>query len=629
MHDILDKLITEEDVREFFKDKKFPNSGNSNFFDKNILLVATGGILTNYEIKVSGISELYIRIILFLKLSGYMGNTPRGNGEYAYLSHLHSFVNEVSSDNEITRIDEIDNNLFDKYIINNIELKKFSNVHIKRKITVFFEYLDYKINLPYFLQVNDNIFKSKRYEQLKRAAEEEIKEKTSGIGKKETYPLPDLKIIISDSIQFIELYSDECLEVAKFYISIISLKQEPKYSKSYDFFKKKKNIFNEPSLKRIQNLICLSKTKYVNDGHGINLGRSVELPPVITIMNVVEQLEVSCISIILLMTGMRAEELAMLDRELKITHDEHIHLERIVYKTAATENGEPLSMPIPIVCKKALEILSELAFIKDGNKNGSILLSALHYTNVQEVRPSRINYLLIRYCERLELEPITPHLFRHAMAFLIVHINESDGLELARMFLGHTSIEMTLQYMAHYNNLLRDAVEEVRKIESEQLVEKITEEVANRKKLFGKDCNRLMPNHKFAGQQVDEFVKLLRKGLLKLIEEKKIAILQTPVSLCIHDLSKPEELACQRGFNIEEIVANGPFPSRCKGPICSNALFFEEDIKKLKNSLYTDIEPTLKKRLEQNTYFMESGGFEQEPYRKIIKEYDKYKEEGA
>lgn len=99
--------------------------------------------------------------------------------------------------------------------------------------------------------------------------------------------------------------------------------------------------------------------------------------------------------------------------------------------------------------------------------------------------------------------------------------------------------------------------------------------------------------------------------------------------MCIHDLSKPEELACQRGFNIEEIVANGPFPSRCKGPSCSNALFFEEDIKKLKNSMYTDIEPTLKKRLEQNTYFMEAGGFEQEPYRKIIKEYDKYKEEGA
>ncbi len=43
------------------------------------------------------------------------------------------------------------------------------------------------------------------------------------------------------------------------------------------------------------------------------------------------------------------------------------------------------------------------------------------------------------------------------MAFLIVHINEKDGLDLARMFLGHKSLTMTLQYMGHYNQELNDA----------------------------------------------------------------------------------------------------------------------------------------------------------------------------
>lgn len=633
MLDILNKLnriITENELYELFKDVKFPNSGNSNFFDKNILLVATGGVLTNYEIKVEGVVGLHIRLLLFLKLSGHIGNIPQGNGEYSYLSNLHSFISEIMilKNNDISRIDEIDNNLLDKYIENNIEIKKYSNTHIKRKILNFIEYIDYEINLPYFLQVNEEILSSQKYKELEKNAEIESRDKVNGIGARQTYPLADLKNIISDSIRYIESYSYECLEAAKLYQSVKHLNQERKYSVLYDKFKQHKIKFKEPLLKDIQNLICLTKTKYMNDGRR-NLGRSVKTLPVGSLLRVVEQLEVSCISIILLMTGMRAEELTMLDRELKITQDEHFHLERIVYKTAETEDGEPLSMPIPIICKEALEILSKLAFIKDGQKKGSIILSALDYKKVQSVRPSRINNLLIRYCKRLELEVITPHQFRHAMAFLIVHIHEADGLELARMFLGHSSIIMTLQYMAHYNKEIKEAIEELTKDESEYLVGKITEQIHANKRLFGQKGNRLMPNHKFAGQQVDDFIKLMRKGLLKLIEEQKLAIIQTPVSLCIHDLSKPEDLVCQQGFNIEDIVANGPAPSRCRGANCSNAVFFEEHIEKLKENMYADVEPNLKKRLEQNTYFVEAGGFEQDPFRRIIKEYDKYKEKGA
>ena len=43
--------------------------------------------------------------------------------------------------------------------------------------------------------------------------------------------------------------------------------------------------------------------------------------------------------------------------------------------------------------------------------------------------------------------------------------------------------------------------------------------------------------------------------------------------------------------------------------------------------MYFKIEPNLKKRLEKNTYFMDAGGFEQDSYRKVIKEYDNYKKE--
>lgn len=65
----------------------------------------------------------------------------------------------------------------------------------------------------------------------------------------------------------------------------------------------------------------------------------------------------------------------------------------------------------------------------------------------------------------------------------------------------------------------------------------------------------------------------------------------------MHDLSKPEELACQRGFNFNEIILNGPAPSRCKEANCSNSLFFEEHIEKLKEIMKYE----LKSRLERKT----------------------------
>ena len=623
----LDSLTTEKEISNLFKNVRFQNKGNSKFFDNNILLMGSGGVLTNYEIKLKGISSLYIRIMLYLKLNGNLGTIPQGSGEYSYFSNIHSFIYDVIKDNEIDRIDEIDSKMIDRYIVNNVDVKGFLYTPLKGKIERFLLPFYHELELPYFLRINEDILSSPKYKKLIKESIIENRNKINGIGAKKTYPLSDLKIIINKSIEYIELYENECLEMAKLYLTISTYNQEKKYKIIYDKLKKSNYIYKEPLLKETQELIFSSKTLYSHDEEGINLGRSVNGRITSILSRVVEKLEVSCVSIILMMTGMRVGEFTMLDRQLNITQDEHFYLKRIVYKTSETSNGEFLSMPIPNICKKALEILSKLATIKDGKKKGNIILSPIEVKNIKNVRTTRINNLLNRYCAKLGLEEaITPHQFRHAMAFLISHIHESDGLELARMFLGHTSIIMTLQYMAHYNKEIKDAIAELSKDESEQLVEKITEQIQNNNKLFGENGKRLMFNHKFAGQQVDEFIKLMRKGLLDLIEEEKLVIIQTPISLCIHDLSKPENLACQRGFDINEIATSGPSPSRCIGANCSNAIFFEEHILKMKNSMYLDIEPKLRKRLEKNTYFMEAGGFEQDPYQRIIKEYDNYKE---
>ena len=618
---------TINDVKELFRDAKFPNKGASNFFDKNILLVGSSNMLTNYEIKLKGVPELFLRIMLYFKLSGELGSIPQNTGEYSYMGRLHSFLKDVLNDKEVSRMDSINGEFIDIYIDNQVVKKGFSNRHIRSKILDFIGYENYEIKLPYFLRLNSSIlYDSKLYKTLEEKAKQELLERNNGIGDKKTYPLYNLKILIAKSITFIESYKDECLEISKFFVATKPYDQYGKYSRTFDYLNQRKESFKESRLKLLQENIKKTKNKYRNTD-GINQGREALTGKTREILReVIEQFEVSCYLITLMMTGMRVGELTTLDRRLQFEQDEHIHLKRIIYKTAETEDGEPHTMPVPNICKFALESLSELAKIKDGKKYGALILSAIEVVDMKTVRTTRINQLLIKRCKQIGLkEAVTPHQLRHAMAFLIVHIHENDGLELARMFLGHTSITMTLQYMAHYNNEIKEALEELTKEESELMVGKITEQIQNNKKLFGENGKRLMPNHKFAGQQVDEFIRLMRKGLIKLIEEEKLAIIQTPVSLCMHDLSKPEELACQRGFNIADIVANGPAPSRCKGANCSNALFFEEHVEKLKDSMYVDIEPELKKRLEQNTYFMESGGFEQDPFRRIIKEYDNYK----
>ncbi len=379
----------------------------------------------------------------------------------------------------------------------------------------------------------------------------------------------------------------------------------------YDFITS--NQFINPSIKKLKEKIEDNKDLIKN----INVILKEEI----------EMLESSCILIILFLTGMRIGEFISLNRHPQISKGEHFNLKRLIYKTAPTEDGIELEMPIPEIAKKAIEVLSTISDIKDDGLNEEIATTSIKYSRVSNAKSIRIRNLIRWYAKKLGIkEKIDPHQLRHAMAFLIVHLNEKDGLELARMFLGHTSITMTLQYMGHYNRELNEAIQELTKEESETFVEKITDQIKQNKKLFGENGKRLMPNHRFVGRQADDFVVLMKNGLLKLIEEQKLAIIQTPVSLCIHDLSKPEQLACQRGFNIESIVMNGPSPSRCKGANCSNALFFEEHIEKLKNDMYGNIDPELKSRLEQNTFFIEAGGFEQDPFRKIVKEYDEYKE---
>lgn len=594
--------VCTEDITKIFENEKFPNKNGIFFNDTKIFGHENSDGKFFIHIKLDKEFEVAFKVIVYLKLYGLIGKKPFNSGITHWINSFQSLLYEIKEiDININKISDISSKFIDLYI--DKKLKTVTPYTLKRKINYFKDWFIFANQyLPYFLKLEEDLLtNSKLYHELiKKSAEYRAKEYLIENSRK-SYPLHLLKIMLSNSIKYVENYSNDIIKVCNHYIHRKKEEVSPRYLYDLNFIKslKSKLFVNKTNTRNVDSLL----------------------------KDEIEMLEASCILIILFLTGMRIGEFISLNRHPKITEGEHFNLKRLVYKTAPTEDGIELEMPIPEITKKAIEVLSTISDIKDNGANKEIATTSITFSRVVNAKSTRIRNLIRWYAKKLGIkEKIDPHQLRHAMAFLIVHLNEKDGLELARMFLGHTSITMTLQYMGHYNRELNEAIQELTKEESETFVEKITDQIKQNKKLFGENGKRLMPNHRFVGRQADDFVVLMKKGLLKLIEEQKLAIIQTPVSLCIHDLSKPEQLACQRGFNIESIVMNGPAPSRCKGANCSNALFFEEHIEKLKNDMYGNIDPELKSRLEQNTYFIEAGGFEQDPFRKIVKEYNEYKE---
>ncbi len=618
--------VTENDVRRLFKDKIFPNGYGSNFNDNRITVMGQSMMPSSLDVKLYGLQELAFRVIFFLKVDDKLNGKPQNSGSYSYFYALLSAINGLFKENEkVISFADANSESIDRYI-SYLRKTDIKDVTISKKIATLSEWINFgNKNLPYFLQLDENILRgSQHYQKVIENARDE-KEHQNIVGSpRKPYPLRDLKVLMSDFMNYIELYSEDVLKVAKLHVNTKDMSNAQKYSKSFDYFMNTRYEFKEPTLKKLQEQVRANKTKYINKDRK-NLGPSIKGLRDIMI-EAINKLELSCGSVILMMTGMRLSEFSTLERNPTFSEDEHFHLTRVVYKTASTPEGETLEMPVPIIAKKALEILSELAEIKDGKKAGRIFLNSIELTESKDGRGERVGNMMDRFVQRLGIdEPPTPHQFRHAMAFLIVHINEKDGLELAKLFLGHKSIVMTLRYMGHFNEELKEAIDELGEEESKILVDTITGEIQNNKKIYGKNGSRLSPSHKFVGKQASEFVMFMKKGLLKLIEDKKLAIIQTPVCLCIHDLSKAENMACQRGFDIANIEIGNPIPSRCIGANCGNAIFLEQHVEEL--GVYDNIEPNLKARLEENTYFMENGGFNNDPFRRIVEEHKKYKKE--
>lgn len=599
-----------DSIWNLMENKSFFGVENSKFQDRYISLEKPCKNLNKMDLKLkNNFLELILRLMIFFKFDQILGLIPLGSGKISYVQDVRYILKKIQYlQPDITNFSELKTEtietIIDEYYKNNN--KEISKGYLKLyKIIEFIKLTD--DILPTFLQLDINIIlNAKNFSDFKNDYHTEIKLKIVKKNKREPYDLSSLKTLMGYAINYIEKYAEDCIFATKLYIDINN--QINKSSRNFYAYKLiKENTlykFEEPTLKELQNNIISTHSSYLrkNEKETNNSIKKIQT----LLINSSKRLESCCLLILLMTTGMRKSEAILLPRYPEIKNDEYFNLKRMVYKTASTEDGFEVNMPIPEITKDAIQILSEISELKDGKKDGNLIMGSFD-GNILGSPAQRINSLFKKISEEIGIikHPL-PHQLRHAIAFLIVHINQKNGLELARLFLGHTSITMTLQYMGHYNILIKNAITELHLNESEQLIDQVINEIKDGRELYGKKGERLTSNYQFKGSYAEEFADLLDLSLQDLIKKGKLVIIQTPICICLHDLTKAQEMTCQRGFNIKNFIGEHPISSRCEGMDCNNAIFTESHIRNLNVGV---IDTNLIKRLEKNKLFVESGGF--------------------
>ena len=609
--------------------KTFIGSKKSYFDENKIQLLIRQDVYTNSSfLHGNEFLELLHRVMVYLKFDGYVGKSLTGSGKLTYHTDLRRILTEIQKyQPNISSMSDLEMKTIEYFIDDEIQ-KNYKARSTYRKLYKLLEWSTYANNiLPPFLQIDRNIINgTKNLYIIENKYRKENKLLKQIGGPKEPYDLKKLKKLVATSIHYLEMYSEDIIEALSIFQKVkkTANSKSGAYAMLYNLYKESKYDYSEPSLLELKTKIDSTKSYYSRCGVTASGGKKI----IKTISNinsvflqVIRNLEACCHIVILMTTGMRTGEYLSLERYPEITDDEHLNLKRVVYKTSATEEGDVLDMPIPLVTKLALETLSSLSANKDGKKDGKLVI---HIFGGRCGGDSKYNVSksIQDFASSIGIDtPPTPHQFRHAMAFLITYTNQKNGIDLAKEFLGHDSTKMTLQYMGHFNVFLKRTIREVYDENSSELIKIIGEEIKDGKKLYGPQGERLMGKQEFVGSYVEEFTDLLTKGLMKLVQKGELAIIQTPVCLCIHDLTKPEEMACQRGFNIVNFIGEAPMPSRCEGISCGNSVFTEESIENIQKNLMADVDPELRKRMEKNSYFMLNDGFEDDPYERLIKKY--------
>lgn len=607
--DYIEKLkncSTFEDINKVMYNLTFPsltNKFDSDFIDLPLSTKQTNSSYFNGNFN----AKIIIKLIIFLKLDGYLGRVPKLSGKKNLFTHTNNLINFFFDNYNIHDLSDIKTIMISDFI------KSKEGRHpqtIARYLNIIHCLIVYgNKHLPSFLNIDQTLLKyNRKYFKLKKEANNSKYKSLIG-NKRDVFPIDTLIKIMNKSLHFLDNYSEDILLITEQISIIQNIHREKKNRYLYSFFNETKHKFSEPTLVKIQNVLIEEKYQ-----------KKDSLRPYTHCLNIIEYLQSACAIIIYSLTGMRSSELINLERNPEIEHLEYYSLKRVITKTSNNEIGDENIIPVPEYVVKAINCLSIISKKKDISNCKNIIIGSFYYTKLRKQETTQaMERGLSKFCTYLneELSP-TPHQLRHCLAYLFLEFNyNKDIVFLLKKLYGHKSIFMVLQYFTHVHKNFIDILDNINKITTDKLSKKVIEELREGRKIFGKDLEKIFNyNYAFKGSYIENFTDLLEDSLIELIKHNQIRILETPYCLCIHNINDKNNFKCQQNF--ESLIMDTPiiFPAKCESFNCKHSIFLESHIEHMKKE---DIDIHLKQRLMENTLFVESGGFENVNYKNKLK----------
>ncbi|MFW2578334.1 tyrosine-type recombinase/integrase [Aliarcobacter butzleri] len=604
---------TFEDINKIMYNLTFPsltNKFNSDFLNLPLSTKQTNCSYFNGTFNV----KIIIKLIIFLKLDGYLGNIPKLSGKKNLFTQTNNLINFFFENYNIHDLSDIKTTMISDFI-------KFKKDIHPQTIASYLKIINCLIVygnkfLPSFLNIDQTLLKyNLDYFKIKKEANN--LKYTSLIGnKREVFPIDTLIKIMNKSLYFLDNYSEDILLITEQISIIQNINRDKKNQYLYSFFNETKHKFSEPTLIKIQKVLI--KEKYQ---------KKDSLRPYTHCLNIIEYLQSACAIIIYSLTGMRSSELINLERNPKIEHLEYYSLKRVITKTSNNRIGDENIIPVPEYVVKAINCLSAISEKKDINSCKNIIIGSFYYTKARKQETTQaMGKGISKFCNYLNENSFpTPHQLRHCLAYLFLEFNyNKDIVFLLKKLYGHKSIFMVLQYLTHIHKNFIDILDNINRTTTYELSKTMIKELREGRKIFGKDLEKIFTyNYAFKGSYIENFTDLLEDALIELIKHNQIRILQTPYCLCIHNINDKNNFKCQQNF--EKLITNTPiiFPAKCESVNCKHSIFLESHIEHMKKE---DIDIELQQRLMQNTLFVESGGFENIHYESKLSYLNKHGE---
>ena len=403
------------------------------------------------------------------------------------------------------------------------------------------------------------------------------------------------------------------------------------------FMQSQQHQFKEPMLANMQKICsCTNLTTWQADKFQDQEGpRSI-------ILNAVDRWQAANLIILGFFTASRSNEISRQIRNIQIKKtkyheiDQGYNFTRISWKTSA--KGKIITTPLPPIGLKAYQNLSNHSVLFDGKYTGKLIFKGYNRTSVEHA--DRMNYVLKKFTHWVhsdQEESLNSHQLRHAMASLMTHLNDHNGLMLVAKLLGHDSLAMSMDYQGQLKNIVLKQLEFIGETNIEvgmsfkEFYEEESMKVLDNTILPGIKNGKVFVGAAkdfvdFSGDiinDIDSWYKF-HSDAIKAGEE---IIMQGSVCLCIHSTKNPKQMACQRGINVENYIGVPPQISACKGSSCPSSLFTEDACERLLNQSKSvkDLAPKDLQELAKD-WFYAVGDVLDIPDQRILDEYINIKE---